>query len=79
MQLTKEVIRKMMRSIYKTHQHEITCGECFSEVDRFAELELMGKKPVEALPLVQEHLDRCSACHEEYKVLLDALHAMVEE
>ena len=78
MKLTKEIIRKMMRSIHLTHQHELTCGECFSEVDRFAEMALTGLNPVEAMPLVQEHLDRCGNCKEEYEALLVALKAMVE-
>ena len=77
MQLTKDVIRKMMRSIHLTHQHELTCGECFNEIDRFAELELTGKKPGEAMPLVQEHLERCGNCKDEYEALLDALRALV--
>jgi hypothetical protein len=78
MKLTKEVIRKMMRSIHKTRQHELTCGECFNEVDRFAEIELAGKNPAEAMPLVQAHLDRCDNCQEEYQALLAALKAMME-
>ncbi len=77
MELTKEVIRKMMRSLQLTYQHELNCGECFEEMDRFAELELMGMNAAEALPLVKQHLDRCSGCKEEYLALLDALHAMV--
>ena len=78
MKLTKETIRKMMRSIHMTHQHELTCGECFSEVDRFAEMELTGKNPVEALPLVQQHLERCGNCKDEYEALLFALKVMTE-
>lgn len=78
MRLTKEIIRKMMRSIHLTHQHELTCGECFSEVDRFAEMELTGLNPADAMPLIQEHLDRCGNCKEEYEALLVALKAMVE-
>ncbi len=78
MQLTTDVIRKMMRSIHKTYQHELTCGECFNEVDRFAEMELVGKNAAEALPLVQEHLERCVGCKDEYEALLDALRAMQE-
>jgi hypothetical protein len=77
MQLTKNVIRKIMRSIHSTRSHELTCGECYNEVDRFAELELTGKNAAEAMPLVQEHLNRCGACHDEYQALLDALKAMV--
>lgn len=78
MKLTKEVIRKMMLSVHSTYQHELTCGECYNEVDRFVEIELAGKKPAEAMPLVQEHLDRCGNCKEEYQALLEALKALVE-
>ena len=78
MQLTKEVIRKMMRSIHLTYQHELTCGECFNEVDRFAEMELAGLNPADAMPLVEQHLHRCTTCREEYEALLAALKAMVD-
>lgn len=78
MQLTRDVIQKMMRSIHLTYKHELTCGECFKEVDRFAELELAGKNPAEAMPLVQEHLERCGNCREEYEALLAALKTMTE-
>ncbi len=78
MKLTKETIREMMRSIHMTHQHELTCGECYSEVDRFAEMELTGKNPGEAMPLVQQHLERCGNCKEEYEALLKALQAMAD-
>jgi len=76
--LTKETIRKMMHSIKMTHQHEITCGECFSEVDRYAEMELSGMNPSEAMPMVKKHLDLCGNCREEYEALLGALKAMVD-
>jgi predicted anti-sigma-YlaC factor YlaD len=59
-----------------THQHELTCGECFNEVDRFAEMELTGKNAAEAMPLVKEHLERCGNCREEYEALLAALKAI---
>lgn len=78
MQLTKDVIRKMMRSIHLTYQHEMTCGECFNEVDRFAEMELAGLDAAEAMPLVEQHLGRCAPCREEYEALLAALKMMIE-
>lgn len=73
MELTREVIRKMMRSLALTYEQELTCGECYEEIDRFAELELMGMNAAEAMPLVKEHLERCGGCKEEYLVLIDAL------
>ena len=78
MKLTADTIRKMMQSIQATREEELTCGHCFDELDHFIEMQLSGKNPAEAMPLVQEHLDRCSACREEYEVLLEALKAMIE-
>lgn len=73
MKLTKDVIQRMMRSIQTTYEKELSCSECYEEIDRFAEIELSGKNPIDAMPLVQQHLDRCSYCKEEYEALLDAL------
>jgi hypothetical protein len=78
MKLSSETIRKMMRSVQKTQDVELTCGHCYEELDQFIEMKLSGKKPEEAMPLVQDHLDRCHACKEEYEVLLEAIKAMLD-
>ena len=56
-----------------TSPREIGCGECFDQLERFAELKLNGKSPEEAMPLVRDHLTRCPDCREEYEALLEAL------
>jgi len=71
--LNLDVLKKMIRGIINTREEEIGCDECFEELDRFIELELKGKSPEEALPLVKDHLDRCKDCREEYEALLDAI------
>ena len=78
MKLSSETIRKMMSSVKSTRDQELTCGHCYDELDQFIEMKLEGKNAVEAMPLVQEHLDRCEGCREEYVVLLEALKTMVE-
>jgi hypothetical protein len=78
MKLTSETIRKLINSVKSTRDQELTCGHCYDELDRFIEMKLAGKKASEAMPLVQEHLDRCPACHEEYQVLLEVLESMLE-
>ena len=59
-----------------TSPHEIGCGECFDQLERFAEMKLNGKSPEEAMPLVRDHLNRCPDCREEYEALLEALRHM---
>jgi len=78
MKLSSEIIQKMMEAVKMTREHELDCGHCYDELDQFVELELSGKNAADVMPLVQEHLDLCGACREEYQALLDALKAIVE-
>ncbi|NOQ40190.1 MAG: hypothetical protein GQ562_07700 [Anaerolineales bacterium] len=78
MKLSSEVIQKMMEAVKMTREHELDCGHCYDEIDQFVELELSGKNAAEVMPLVQEHLDLCGACREEYQALLDALNAVID-
>ena len=74
--LSATVLRKMTRMVAATRPVEIGCDECFEELDTFAEMVLAGKNAAQAMLLVQEHLDRCPDCHEEFEALLAALRAM---
>jgi hypothetical protein len=49
---------------------ELTCEECFAELDRYAELELAGSDADAAVPGMRAHLDGCPACHEDHDSLL---------
>jgi hypothetical protein len=74
--LDLNTLKRIVRDIVATSPDEIGCGECFEELDRFAELELAGKNAAQALPLVQDHLDRCGNCREEFEALKAALIAI---
>lgn len=76
MKLNIQVLKKLMSKIPMTHADEIGCDECFDQLHEFAEMKLMGKSPEQAMPLVQEHLDNCTECKEEYQALLTALKAL---
>jgi predicted anti-sigma-YlaC factor YlaD len=75
MALNLKTLKKMVSSIVNTRPDEIGCDDCFAQLDQFAELVLAGKNAAEALPLVQDHLDRCMDCREEFEALLRALRA----
>lgn len=66
-------IKKMVDMIAATRPDEIGCDECFEQLDRFAEEVLAGKDAAAAMPLVQDHLERCGDCREEFEALLAAL------
>ena len=74
--LDPAMLQEMARGIMSTRPDEIGCEECFAEIDQFVELTLAGKNAAEAMPLVQDHLDRCHNCREEYQALLEALRAL---
>ena len=67
-----------MGEIAETREEEIGCDECFDEVDRFIEMKLSGLDVAQAMPLVQEHLEICGECREEFEALLAALRASEE-
>jgi len=49
---------------------EITCEECFEQLDRYVELELAERPADEGVPGMRAHLDGCPACAEEHDSLL---------
>jgi hypothetical protein len=49
---------------------ELTCEECFEELDRYVELERGGSDADAAVPGMRAHLDGCPACEEDRRSLL---------
>jgi len=74
----KDIFKMLIREIAEVREEEIGCDECFEQVDRFIEMELSGLDAARAMPLVQEHLEICGECREEYEALLTALRATGE-
>lgn len=60
-----------MKNIYATQEKEISCTECFDLVSSFVDLELSGADPGAKMPLVNQHLQQCTACRDEYEALRD--------
>lgn len=66
-------IARIVKGVLSTRPEEIDCDECLEQLDYFAELTLEDKAPAEAIPLVQDHLNRCVDCRAEFEALLTAL------
>ena len=49
---------------------ELTCEECFEQLDRYVELELSGAPADEQVPGMRAHLEGCPACDEDHQSLL---------
>jgi hypothetical protein len=54
---------------------ELTCEECFEELDRYVELELAGRDADAAVPRMRPHLEGCPACREDHDSLAALLSA----
>jgi hypothetical protein len=48
---------------------ELTCEQCFEQLDRYVELELAGADAETAVPGMRAHLEGCSACAEDHESL----------
>ena len=49
---------------------ELSCEECFEQLDRFVELELAGADADLAVPGMRAHLEGCPACSEDHDSLV---------
>ena len=79
MTLTPPVLRMLVARALASRPDELSCGDCETCVDRFAEMTLEGLDAREALPLVEEHLRTCSCCGEEFGALMEALRTAAAE
>jgi hypothetical protein len=52
---------------------ELSCEECFDQLDRYAELALAGGPADERVPGMRAHLEGCPACAEDFASLRDFL------
>ena len=49
---------------------ELTCEQCFDELNRYVELELGDGDADRQVPGMHAHLEGCPACDEDHKSLL---------
>jgi hypothetical protein len=54
---------------------ELSCDECFDQLDRYVEFEIGGSDADAAIPRMRAHLMGCSACAEDH----ESLRALVAE
>jgi hypothetical protein len=49
---------------------ELSCEECFDQLDAYVELELTGVRADLEMPAMRAHLVGCSACRDDHDSLL---------
>ena len=64
--MTPHKDEKLLRALLGPTGPELSCEECFDELDRYVELELAGEDADAAIPGMHAHLEGCPACHEDH-------------
>jgi hypothetical protein len=62
--------RDLIRALLGPAGPELTCEECFEQLDGYVELELGGRDADAEVPGMAAHLEGCPACREEHESLL---------
>lgn len=62
---------EMMNRVLGPGAPELTCEQCFEELDRYVELTLAGEPADAQIPGMRAHLEGCPACAEDFHSLRD--------
>jgi hypothetical protein len=60
---------KLLRALLGPAGPELSCEQCFEELDRYVELERAGAGADTAIPGMRAHLEGCPACREDHASL----------
>ncbi|MBI5352113.1 MAG: hypothetical protein HZB50_05700 [Chloroflexi bacterium] len=71
--LTDEVVVKFLQVLERARAEDMSCDDLFASLDEFVEREVNKKDAAKLMPLIDEHLDLCSDCCDEYEALLAVL------
>jgi hypothetical protein len=57
--------RDLLAALLGPGEPELTCDECFEQLDRYVELDLAGADADCAVPGMRAHLTGCPACRDD--------------
>lgn len=63
--------RRLIAALLGPGEPELTCEQCFEELDRYVDAAVAGTDPDLAVPRMRAHLAGCPACSEDYDSLLE--------
>ena len=64
---------RLLRALLGPDGPELSCEQCFEQLDRYVELERAGKGADAAVPGMRAHLEGCPACNEDHASLIALL------
>ena len=78
-QLQDEVVIRFLKILDRVREEEMSCEEMYAQLDQFVEHEIQSHQASKLMPLIQEHLDMCPECCDEYDALLAVLENTKEQ
>ena len=61
---------RLIAALLGPAEPEVTCEECFEQLDRYVDVALAGADADLAVPGMRAHLAGCPACAEDFESLL---------
>lgn len=71
--LQDEVVVRFFKLLEQIREEDMSCDDMYRQLDEFVEEEVKSKDAAKLMPLIQEHIDFCSDCDDEYQALLRVL------
>ena len=68
-------VARLVAEVERTQDVEYSCDDVHRLLDQFAEAVLRGEDVARLMPLVQQHIDLCPDCREEFEALMRILSA----
>jgi len=72
-ELQDEVVLRFFKLLEQIREEDMPCDKMYSQLDEFVEHEVKSKEAAKIMPLIQEHIDMCQGCCDEYEALLTVL------
>jgi predicted anti-sigma-YlaC factor YlaD len=73
MPLSKDQISTLLALVASATEDDMSCDGCFEHVAQFVETELAGAELCESMLKIQNHLQNCPCCKDEYNALKEAM------
>ena len=61
----------LLAALLGPDEPELSCEECFDELDRYVDLQLAGADADRAVAGMRAHLEGCPACREDHESLAE--------
>ena len=62
---------RLLAALLGPAEAELTCEQCFEQLDRYVDTALTGGDPDHAVPGMRAHLIGCPACAEDHDSLVE--------